>query len=211
MIRGKTSHLYLSPAWAFVSLWITARYTTQRQNNLPSKWKPHSDKPKVCFHQKMSPRGWNLANHMQGNINFCVLFQADMLSVRWLFFPNMTIPLGRKLTLNKHFPCTLSDSCFLSSAVSLIYSFHLPSLSPSLISVSHFYLSYYYLHSFSSIFSSQMLPLSTYFPILYFLSFIFSLFFYFAISACYFFCPTQSIPHNLHPEKYMRTTFKVFL
>lgn len=64
----------------------------------------------------------------------------------------MTIPLGRKLTLNKHFPCTLSDSCFLSSAVSLIYSFHLPSLSPSLVSVSHFCLSHYYLHSFSSLF-----------------------------------------------------------
>lgn len=211
MIRGKTSHLYLSPAWAFVSLWITARYTTQRQNNLPSNWKPHSDKPKVCFHQKMSPRGWNLANHMQGNINFCVLFQADMLSVRWLFFPNMTIPLGRKLTLNKHFPCTLSDSCFLSSAVSLIYSFHLPSLSPSLISVSHFYLSYYYLHSISSLFffpDAASFHLFSYSILSFFYFFLILLFCYF----CLLLLLSHSIhsPH-LHPEKYMRTTFKVFL
>lgn len=156
----------------------------------------------------MSPRGWNLANHTQCNINFGVLFQADMLSVRWLFFPNRTIPLGRKLTLNKHFSSTLSGSHFLSSSISLIYSLHLPSSSSSLISVSHFHPSYSYLHFFfTSLFSSCTLPLSPYFAILYFPSFTFSLFFYFAIFACYLSSPTWSIPHNPHPERCMRITF----
>lgn len=62
----------------------------------------------------MFPGGWNFTNHMQCNINFCVLLQDDMLSVRWLVFPNRTIPLGRKLTLNMHFSYTLPGSCFLS-------------------------------------------------------------------------------------------------
>lgn len=32
------------------------------RDNLPSERKPHYGKPKVCFHQKMFPWGWNLAN-----------------------------------------------------------------------------------------------------------------------------------------------------
>lgn len=55
---------------------------SQRQNNLPSERKPHYGKPKVCFYQKMFPWGWNLANCMQCNINFYVLFQADTLSIK---------------------------------------------------------------------------------------------------------------------------------
>lgn len=119
----------------------------------------------------MLPGGWNFTNHMQCNINFCVLLQDDMLSVRWLVFPNRTIPLGRKLTLNMHFSYTLPGSCSLFSlSVSFIYFLHLPSSSFSLIVVSHFHLSYSYCPCFASLlfFPSSILPLSPDFPILYF-------------------------------------------
>lgn len=189
MIREKNSHLYFSPLWAFVSLWTTARYTMQRQDNLPSNRKSHSDTPKVCFHQSMLPRGWSLTNHMQCNINFCMLLQADMLSVRWLFSPNRTIPLGKKLTLNMHFSCTLPGSCSHSLSVSLAYSLHLPSSSFSLIADPFIFLIptiLIFLHY--SFFPSSILPLAPGFPILYFP--------YFSILPAYSF----SCPIPLHPE-----------
>lgn len=137
----------------------------QRQDHLPFNRKSDSDTPKVCFHQSMIPRGWSFTNHMQCNINFCMLLQADMVSVRLLFFPNRTIPLGRKLTLNMHFSCSLPGSCSHSLSVSLIYSLHLPCSSFSLIVVFHFHLSYSYLPDFSSLHFFSFFHLAS-FPLL---------------------------------------------
>lgn len=190
MIREKNSHLYFSPLWAFVSLWTTARYTMQRQDNLPSNTKSHSDTPKVCFHQSMLPRGWSLTNHMQCNINFCMLLQADMLSVRWLFSPNRTIPLGKKI--NSHYAFLLYSARFLFS-----FSFSLPRiLPPSAILILFpdcwsFHLSYSYHPDFSSLlFFSFFHPASC--PWLS--NSIFSLFFYFA-------CLLLLMSHSPAPRK----------
>lgn len=135
---------------------------------------------------------------MQCNINFCMLLQADMLSVRWLFFPNRTIPLGRKLTLNMHFSCTLPGSCSHSILVSLIYSLHLPSLSFSLI-VSHFPFlflpSLFFLTTLFSFFCPASFP--------WFSHSILSLFSFFLIFPFFQFCLIPLLSHSPAPRKKM--------
>lgn len=148
----------------------------QRQDNLPSNRKSHSDTPKVCFHQNMFPRDGVLQIICSVILIFACYFKLTCCLLDGCFFPNRTITVGRKLTLNMHFSCTLSGSCSHSLPVSLIYCLHLPSSSFSLI-VSHFHLSYSYLPYLSSLifFPYSILPLSPAFPISYFPSFPFSI------------------------------------
>lgn len=128
-----------------------------------------------------------------------------------VFFPNRTIPLGGKLTLNKDFSSPLSGSHpFFSRFPHVPPSICIPhpflwSLHPnSIFSYSPFIL-------FLQFFSSSILPLCPSFTILYIPPSTFSLFLHFAILTCCLSCPTQSVPHKLHPEQSRAIDFSYIL
>lgn len=135
------------------------------------------------------------------------------------FFPNRTIPLGGKLTLNKDFSSPLSGSHpFFSSFP------HIPPPSGFLILFSDLCIRipsfpippssfFFIIFLLCFFFSSSILPLCYLlsFTILYIPPSTFSLFLHFAILTCCLSCPTQSIPHKLHPEQSRAIDFSYIL